>query len=296
MSLVQTLRFILQHPLNRNRPIRAVARFFAWQLRARISNKPYIFKWIHNARFLVYRGEAGLTGNLYAGLHEFADMAYVLHALRPQDLFVDVGANLGSYTILASAVVGAQSLAIEPIVHSYKRLCENLNLNQLETRAKSINKALGAESGRLAFTDSLDTVNHALAPNEDSDTSVEVEVTTLDELLQTRAPSMIKIDVEGFEAAVLKGANTVLQNPCLHSVIMELNGSSLRYGFNDQDIVSMMQNFGFKVCSYDPVKRDLTVLEKIEFGEGNMLFVRDLEFAKTRIREAPKFRIHGYAL
>jgi hypothetical protein len=43
-----------------------------------------------------------MSGNIYAGLHEFGDMAFVLHFLRAGDLFADVGANIGSYTVLAS--------------------------------------------------------------------------------------------------------------------------------------------------------------------------------------------------
>ena len=67
-------------------------------------------------------GETGLTGNLYAGLHEFADMAFVMHALRPTDLFVDIGANAGSYTILACAVAKARGCAFEPLPSTYRRL------------------------------------------------------------------------------------------------------------------------------------------------------------------------------
>jgi hypothetical protein len=56
-----------------------------------------------------------LTGNLYAGLHEFSEMGFLLHLLRQNDLFVDVGANLGSYTVLASAVCQARNIAFEPV-------------------------------------------------------------------------------------------------------------------------------------------------------------------------------------
>jgi hypothetical protein len=50
-------------------------------------------------------GMTGATGNLYVGLHEFEEMAFLLHFLRPGDLFADVGANVGSYTILAAVAV-----------------------------------------------------------------------------------------------------------------------------------------------------------------------------------------------
>lgn len=55
----------------------------------------------------------GATGNIYVGLHEFEDMAFLLHVLRRTDLFVDVGANIGSYTILAGGAAGAKLLLNE---------------------------------------------------------------------------------------------------------------------------------------------------------------------------------------
>ncbi len=71
----------------------------------------------------------GATGNFYTGLHEFEDMSFVLHALRSTDVFVDVGANIGSYTVLAAAVVGAQCIAFEPILETYGHLLQNVNLD-----------------------------------------------------------------------------------------------------------------------------------------------------------------------
>jgi hypothetical protein len=66
-----------------------------------------VHTWIDGAKFFVRRGETGLTGNVYAGLHEFADMGYLLHVLRAQDTFIDGGANVGAYTILACVARGA---------------------------------------------------------------------------------------------------------------------------------------------------------------------------------------------
>ena len=69
-------------------------------------------------------GMTGATGNVYCGLHEFEDMALVLHALRPRDLFVDVGANVGSYTVLGgqpARVALASNPSLEP-----SRGCERI--------------------------------------------------------------------------------------------------------------------------------------------------------------------------
>ena len=54
----------------------------------------------------------GATQNIYCGLQEFEEMAFLLHFLRKDDLPLDIGANIGSYTILAASSVGARTMAI----------------------------------------------------------------------------------------------------------------------------------------------------------------------------------------
>jgi hypothetical protein len=111
--MLNTLSFIRGHPLTRSQPLVAVARFAAWQIGSRLK-KVHTRSWIDGSKLVVESGMTGATGNIYCGLHEFADMAFVLHLLREGDLFLDIGANVGSYTVLASAVCGARTLAFEP--------------------------------------------------------------------------------------------------------------------------------------------------------------------------------------
>jgi hypothetical protein len=91
----------------------AATRVPRWQIESRICDDVTV-DWIGGRRLAARRGMTGLTGNIYAGLHEFADMAFLLHFLRPSDVFADVGANVGSYTILASGVIGCPTVAFEP--------------------------------------------------------------------------------------------------------------------------------------------------------------------------------------
>lgn len=80
------------------------------------------------------RGEHGLTGNIYVALHEYSDLGFLLDALNEGDTFIDVCTNSGSFTILASAVVGANSIAVDPVQSIYFRLKNNVVLNQIEEK------------------------------------------------------------------------------------------------------------------------------------------------------------------
>lgn len=293
MSTLGLLRFIVTHPANRERPVAALARFARWQLASRLLRATIVHDWVAGSRFFVRRGETGLTGNIYTGLHEFADMAFVLHFLRPEDLFLDVGANSGSYTLLACAARGASALAFEPVPDTYRRLVENLRLNHLEARALAINCGVGAEDGRLRFSSGQDTMNHALAPGESADGAIEVPVSTLDAVCGARQPSLLKIDVEGYETPVIEGAASVLAAPSLRAVIMELNGSGHRYGFDEQALLRRMHDSGFGTFAYDPGRRALVDLKGKNHASGNTLFVRDEPFVSERLASGASFELFG---
>jgi FkbM family methyltransferase len=296
MSLLNTLRFITSHPLNQKRKLRSVLQFAKWQVGSRLVPGAVVFEWMNGARFLVRTGETGLTGNIYTGLHEFADMTFLLHALREDELFLDVGANVGSYSVLASAVIGARTYAFEPVPQTHSKLVDNLRLNHIEDRVIHPNIGIGEKAGSLVFTTDADTMNHVLANDESSRNTVNVQMATLDSMLDEESPSMLKIDVEGFESAVLRGAEKTLSKDSLLSVIMELNGSGDRYGCDENSILEMMLDHGFKTYSYDPLQRSLVDLEGKNLAEGNTLFVRHKSLVMKRLKNAPHFRVNGVSI
>jgi FkbM family methyltransferase len=294
--LLATLKFITGHPLNRGRRRHALGTFLAWQARSRLASGPVVFDWVNGSRVLVRSGETGLTGNIYCGLHEFEDMAYLLHVLRDEDLFVDVGANVGAYTVLACAARRARGCCFEPVPSTYERLCENLTLNQLEDRVEAHNLGAGAQDGELVFTSGENCTNHVVADGEQAPEAVRVNVVALDAALGGRSPALVKIDVEGFETPVLAGASRILGDPTLHSVIMELNGSGARYGFSEDAILQTMAGFGFVTCHYEPFSRTLERRAGRLSTSGNTLFVRHLDLVRERIRTAPPVTVAGLSL
>jgi hypothetical protein len=118
-------------------------------------------------------------------------------------------------------------------------------------------------------------------------------VTTLDEALGAAAPALMKIDVEGYETPVLEGAGATLRKPSLRAVIMELNGSGARFGYDEARIVERMAQLGFEPFAYDPFRRTLTASSATFPREGNTLFVRNPPAVLERLRSAPPFEVFG---
>lgn len=157
-SLLPTLQFIAAHPISSRRPLSAYWRYARWQIESRLRDE-VVFDWIEGSKLVARNGMTGATGNIYCGLHEFIDMAFLLHLLRPGDLFVDVGANIGSYTVLASAVCGARSIAIEPDPDTVGSLNRNIEINRIVDRVRIVQAAVGSAPGKIQFTVGRDTTN-----------------------------------------------------------------------------------------------------------------------------------------
>jgi FkbM family methyltransferase len=296
LRFYRMLRFITEHPLNRNRKIASMIRLVSWQLRSRIASGPVTIKFVNGAKLLVRPGMTGATGNIYTGLHEFEDMAFVLHVLRTSDLFVDVGANVGSYTILASAALGAKTIAFEPIPTTYGHLVDNIDLNGVHDLVIAHNIGVGAERGELIFTSSLDTVNHVLGAAESDIASTKIAVNTLDETLGESRPTVIKIDVEGFETRVIDGAAKALSRDTLLAVVMELNGSGERYGFDESTLHARMLGYAFRPFTYSPFTRQLLSLEGKKSTSGNTLYIKNLERVQERLVSAQTFTVLGHTI
>jgi len=291
MSLVSTIRNILAHPLNRGQPLAALGRFVRWQVARRLLRAKIVHPWIDGARVIVQNGDQGMTGNLYCGLHEYADMAYLLHVIGSADCFVDIGANVGSYTVLACAARGAAGYCFEPVPATFARLMDNIRINDLANRVVALNIGLSDRPGTLRFSTDEDCMNHVVA-----DGGVAVRVERLDDVLKDASPALMKIDVEGFEAQVLAGAEAVLGRPSLHSVIMELNGSGGRYGISDAQILQTMLAHGFGAYCYDPFSRTLAPLDGKNEVSGNTLFIRDIERVRAKIAIAAPIEVIGHRL
>ncbi len=292
-SLKLVVRGYATHPMSRWAPLRVALNMISWQFRARIDPGDHEVKWIDGTRLLVRRGMTGATGNVYYGLAEFHDMAFMLHLLRPEDLFVDVGANIGAYSVLAAGICGSHVVAIEPIHATWVRLNVNLDLNDLRSRVEVIEACIGDCIGSVRMTRDLDTMNRIVSDGEiDPPYHVEVPMRTLDQILEGRSPLLIKIDTEGFEGNVLLGARHTLLSPSLLAVSVEGDASKSYPSLDGLTIAGWMSNFNFVPVSYDGATRTVST-DPLAFPMRNLLFARNLEECKRRLASARSVRVLG---
>jgi FkbM family methyltransferase len=136
--------------------------------------------------------------------------------LHPDALFVDCGANLGWFSIIAAAR-GARVVAFEPFAPNAALLRNTISRNGFDDRIEMHERALGAAPGlaRLDLSDD-NQGDHRVAVGPTRRRSVEVEVVTVDATLAGREPTVMKLDTQGSEVTILRGSAVALSaNPML---------------------------------------------------------------------------------
>jgi FkbM family methyltransferase len=280
-SILNLAHFFSTHPLTREAPWEAWLRFVTWQIRSRMQDE-LVFSWVEGRRLAVRRGMTGATGNIYTGLHEFSDMLLLLHFLQEGDLFLDIGANIGSFTVLASGVRRATTWAFEPDPTTIRALRRNIELNSIQDRVIVYELALGDTDGKISFTTGLDTMNRVSTSGEANIRSVSVK--RLDGLIGVNRPLMIKVDVEGFEENVVRGAKDLLSGDRVKVIELEtLTG----------EIEATFSYHGFARAYYDPFRRSLTKNPNTDIPSSNAVFVRDWDFVSSRLAAAPSVNVLG---
>jgi FkbM family methyltransferase len=146
------------------------------------------------------------THGMWLGSYEIDKQKAIKNYLKPGQVFYDIGANVGYYSLLASKYVEANGsvVAFEPLPRNLEYLSSHARLNKL-SNVTIIPMALSDHSGKDKFSYKEDASSCHITPEG----NIEVTVTTLDKLLKEkpmRPPDIIKVDIEGAEVDFLKGA------------------------------------------------------------------------------------------
>lgn len=186
------------------------------------------------------------TGKAWVfGTYEIEVTKAILSTVEPGQLVVDVGANIGYFTLLLARRVGAQGkvIAFEPSNRVYAVLEKNLVLNGQEN-VTLVNKAVAERSGQVGFShggvERLSSVERIVPGSTNP-----VAAVSLDDYFNSvqRRVDFIKVDVEGGEMSVLEGMRGILQND--HpTLLIELHGSGSSVDVHP--VVSRLVSAGYK--------------------------------------------------
>jgi FkbM family methyltransferase len=199
----------------------------------------------------------------FTGQYEPQETALLKALLRPGEVFVDVGAHWGYFSLLAAELVGAQGrvLAIEADPRIHATLERNLALNQRRPGLSAHHVAIAAEEGRISLS-GYDEANEnwglsriAGASGPGARSVFEVPSTPLDAFLDAQGVGevdLVKMDIEGAEGFALRGMAAGLRRHRYRRLLLELHPAELRdHGIEPGSVVQQLLAAGYRGLSVD---------------------------------------------
>ena len=190
--------------------------------------------------------DSTLIGDQYLEA-ELAVLSDLLKEIRSDDVFYDIGADAGLYTVLVATKVPPECLiSFEPHPLRRESLQRNLERNSVEATIRT--EALGNKSGSVKLSYAL----HTDETNEMAETGLEgfsVEVNRADNLIpeELPPPNVVKIDVEGAELSVLKGFGNILNDSSCRVIYIEVHDKITNFGGNKRELISLLNQNGYKI-------------------------------------------------
>lgn len=187
----------------------------------------------------------------FLGEYEAAELRYVEKSIKAGDVFIDIGANIGLYTLHASAWVGSggKVIAFEPLPQNFNSLKNNVSLNKGENITLE-NLAVGEKNGKIEiyYNDIEANSGMASAYLSEYSGSDKMDVVSLDKYFHqhpVKKIDFIKIDIEGGEYKALLGMKSTLSNYS-PTLLIELNEEVLsKTPHRDQDIIDLLNGLGY---------------------------------------------------
>ena len=279
---------IWRHPANRGRRLKALARAVGWQVYKRTLRRHWDLRVFGGLTIRCYPDSYSASNLIYFSEYpEWIEMKFMKDYLRPGDNFVDVGANIGIYTLYAASLVGPAGRidSFEALPRTVERLRENIKLNGLNN-VWVHPFAVSSGTGFVEFVVSSDTGSHIRRSGEPVSQSVSVPCVRLDDALPSYRYAMGKMDIEGAELLALEGAQRLLQERNPPVWLIEMNGLLHYYGCTEAQLQRWMAERGYDLYAYDPESRDLVRSDKAWPGFGNVLAVArsSLEAVMERLK------------
>ncbi len=256
-----------------------------------VASKPWVILWWLRKHLapdmpLLSRtrwGSTWLAYNDFLGAHTFCgtgfednEQLFLLNYLQEGMTVIDIGAHHGFYTLLASKKIGpvGRVIAFEPSPRELAKLKLHLSINHCQN-VEVVEVALGAEKGKVNMFVCLEHsgLNSLRLPNADTKaTEVEIEQIRLDDYLkekQIQKVDFVKMDVEGGELAVLKGAKDILLGQLRPLIIYEIQDiRTTPWGYKAVELYQFLKDSRYKSFNVTSNGRLIPCPDKQEFDDN----------------------------
>jgi len=214
----------------------------------------YHYFLIQGNKMLLDLKDKGISRELAINkIHEAQSTKFLKGLLKKGDVVIDIGANIGYYVLIESKIVGKKGkiFAIEPSKRNFKLLTKNIKLNKAKN-VKTFNFAVGDKDGYVEFIETQQSNRsyvNLLSGEDATAKKYRVKMRSLDSFVkenEIEKVSLIRMDIEGFEAYALKGMQNILEKKLPDYFYIEFHPKAIReLGFNFEDILNDLERKGY---------------------------------------------------
>ena len=220
MKIFKVLNFIINEPSNKGQRLKRILYAIGWQIWKRTIKKPLIIDLDNGMKYIAFTNTPMGSFPVYARVYDSKNILFLRRKFKKNNgIMIDVGANMGIYSLLLNDNF-KKFILFEPIRETAK-ICEiNMKLNSIDYELYNI--ALGNEKGEIKFQfkGNFDST----AKIERKEGNYKVRIDKLDDIIDKKLYKDIKfmkIDVEGFELEVLKGAENIIRESSIELIQFE---------------------------------------------------------------------------
>lgn len=202
--------------------------------------------------------------------HELTEIKYLKQIIKKGDNVLDLGANIGVYTLIFAKLVGESGhvFAFEPDPSNFELLSKNVKENKHENTTL-VQKAVSDKNGKIdLYVSKRNFASHRIFDAGDNRESIEIDVTTLDEYFKKNEKPIkfIKMDVEGTEGATLLGASKILENSKDIIIMMEYFPKFIKkFGMIPEKILKSLIEKNFELFNISQKNKKLEPIILTEF-------------------------------
>ena len=212
---------------------------------------------------------------------EYKNLSLLLAYLKEDEIFCDVGANIGTYSVILSKINKCKSICFEPDLNCYNQLNRHIDANKLESKVTAENMICSENNIEKSFFSGKDTLGSIDLSNK----SGKKKSTSLDSYFFNKPlPNVLKIDTEGFESLVIEGSNNILNNKNSPNILLiELRGHGFRFGFDEFSIIKKIIGFGYNAYSFNNFF--LKKIDLNDFKKGDYIFIKNIDEVEKRLKK-----------
>ncbi len=266
-------------------PVFALYRFIIWKTIRFLKIKDFKYSLWGNRKIALNYDSFQSMWIMYNYYVDWEEFTLISRYIQSGDNVFDIGANMGFYTIWMSRFISQGKIhSFEADSQNFTRLQDNISLNNLQRYVVANKNAVADLDGELYFTTGLDGENHIAASSVKN--AVIIPSVTVDSYAKKHDISSIaylKIDVEGFEYNVLKGAKELLINKRIDIVQLEINKTIDNSLKKINDVIELLDDYKYFLCSYD-VKSNQLKATVFSSERENYFAVSDLNKINSRLK------------